>query len=190
MNKHFNESEIILGRLPNKKVVPILIIKSNNIYFGLRLYKYNPNYETTFSSTTKNTKKTKQNFKKTKSTPEILIHQSEGLKFTSVVDIKQKVSLNQIEKIKGLCYLEKTKYQLIINNHNEFLRKEYQEYINSHTKKKKKKHDVEIEISAINNEKSNLIGKRRKKFEKWKGPTRSLNYIEPIHTPYITVYRF
>ena len=57
-------------------------------------------------------------------------------------------------------------------------------------KKKKKKHDVEIEISAINNEKSNLMGKRRKKFEKWKGPTRSLNYIEPIHTPYITVYRF
>ena len=116
MNTHFNESEIILGRLPNKKVVPILIIKSNNIYFGLRLYKYNPNYETTFSSTTKNTKKSKHNFKKTKSNPEILIHQSEGLKFTSVVDIKQKVSLNQIEKIKGLCYLEKTKYQLIIKD--------------------------------------------------------------------------
>ena len=190
MNTHFNESEIILGRLPNKKVVPILIIKSNNIYFGLRLYKYNPNYETTFSSTTKNTKKSKHNFKKTKSNPEILIHQSEGLKFTSVVDIKQKVPLNQIEKIKGLCYLEKTKYQLIINNHNEFLRKEYQASINSHKKKNNRK--SELEISIINNEKYDSKGNRieRKGARKRKGTRRSLDYIEPIHTPYITVYRF
>ena len=190
MNKHFNESEIILGRLPNKKVVPILIIKSNNIYFGLRLYKYNPNYETTFSSTTKNTKKSKHNFKKTKSNPEILIHQSEGLKFTSVVDIKQKVPLNQIEKIKGLCYLEKTKYQTIMNNHNAFLREKYQASINSHKKKNNRK--SELEISIINNEKYDSKGNRieRKGAIKRKGTRRSLDYIEPIHTPYITVYRF
>ena len=187
MNKHFNESEIILGRLPNKKVVPILIIKSNNIYFGLRLYKYNPNYETTFSSTTKNTKKSKHNFKKTKSNPEILIHQSEGLKFTSVVDIKQKVSLNKVEKIKVLCHLEKTKYQTIINNHNAFLREEYQAYINSH--KKTNNQNSELEMSIINNEKYDLTGQKIRAGKR-KGTRRSLDYIEPIHTPYITVYRF
>ena len=40
MNKKFNESEIILGRLPQNKVVPMLIIKANNEIFGLQLYKY------------------------------------------------------------------------------------------------------------------------------------------------------
>ena len=40
MNTQFNECEIILGRLPNNKTTPILIIKSNSTLFGLRLYKY------------------------------------------------------------------------------------------------------------------------------------------------------
>ena len=54
MNKKFNESEIILGRLPQNKVVPMLIIKANNEIFGLQLYKYKPQQET------KNTPKNKK----------------------------------------------------------------------------------------------------------------------------------
>lgn len=188
MNTQFNESEIILGRLPNNKVVPILIIKSNSTLFGLRLYKYNPKHETTFPSKKGKTKNSKHTLKKQKSNIEIIIHQSEGLKFTSVVDIKQKVSLNKIEKIKVLCHLEKAKYQTIINNHNAFLREEYQAYINSH--KKTNNQNSELEISIINNEKYDLKGQKIKKERKRKGTRRSLDYIEPIHTPYITVYRF
>ena len=109
------------------------------------------------------------------------------MKFTSVVDIKQKVSLNKIEKIKVLCHLEKAKYQTIINNHNAFLREEYQEYINSH--KKTNNQNYELEMSIINNEKYDLTGQKTRAGKR-KGTRRSLDYIEPIHTPYITVYRF
>ena len=66
MNTQFNESEIILGRLPNNKVVPILIIKSNSTLFGLRLYKYNPKHETTFPSKKGKTKNSKHTLKKQK----------------------------------------------------------------------------------------------------------------------------
>ena len=183
MNTQFNECEIILGRLSNNKTAPILIIKSKNTLFGLRLYKYNPKHEVTFPS--KKEKIKKQNFKKKKDNIEIIIDQSEGLKFKSVVDIKQKVSLNKVEKIKVLCRLEKTKYQTIITTHNAFLREEYQASINSHKKRKNQNYD--LEISIINNEKYDLKVKRG---GKRRGTRRSLDYIEPIHTPYITVYRF
>lgn len=172
MNTEFNESEVILGRLSNNKVVPLLIIKSNSTLFGLRLYKYNSRHKSTSS------KKQKDNY-------EIIIHRSEGLRFTSVVNIEHKIPLNRIEKIKLLFHLKEEKYQTIINYHNDFLREKYQQYTNS--RKKIKNITSNIEVNAINNEKYVVQGKKGRPDRI--GPKSSLNYTQPVHTPYITVYR-
>ena len=148
--------------------------------------KYNPKHKVTFPL--KKAKIKKQNLKKQKNNIEIIIDQSEGLKFKSVVDIKQKISLNNVEKIKVLCHLEKTKYQTIITTHNAFLREEYQASIDSH--KKRKNQNSELEISIINNEKYDLKGKKVINSRRRQGPPRSIDYSDPIYTPCIKVYRF
>ena len=166
MDAKFNNREIILGRLPQNKVVPILIIKHNDEIFGLQLYTYHTN--------------------KRKNSSEIFIGRPKNLNFDSAVNITKKISLKNIHKIKVLSYLNTKQYNKIINKYNNPAQVECKDY----KQLQKERRDLELERRIINNEKYDLKGQKIKKERKRKGTRRSLDYIEPIHTPYITIYRF
>ena len=199
MNKKFNESEIILGRLPQNKVVPMLIIKANNEIFGLQLYKYKPQQETKNPSKNKKNKNSKCVPQKRKNRFEVFIDQPEGLNFKSVVNITKKLPLEDVHKIKILSRIDRKLYKKIVDKYNAFVRDGGKDYRQLH----QELHDLnlKIEMCKMNNERydmyvqqRNIIAKKLgysgKTLTKRKGTRRSLDYIEPIHTPYITVYRF
>ncbi len=166
MDAKFNNREIILGRLPQNKVVPILITKINDEIFGLQLYTYNPN--------------------KRENSGEIFIGRPKNLNFDSAINITQKIPPKNIHKIKVLSHLNTKQYNKIINKYNNPTQGECKNY----KQLQKERRDLELELCIINNEKYDLKGQKIKKTRKRKGTRRSLDYIEPIHTPYITVYRF
>ena len=199
MNKKFNESEIILGRLPQNKVVPMLIIKANNEIFGLQLYKYKPQQETKNTPKNKKNKNSKCVPQKRKNRFEVFIDQPEGLHFKSVVNITKKLPLEDVHKIKILSRIDRKLYKKIVDKYNAFVRDGGKNYRQLH----QELHDLnlKIEMCKMNNQRydmyvqqRNIIAKKLgysgKTLTKRKGTRRSLDYIEPIHTPYITVYRF
>ncbi len=59
--------------------------------------------------------------------------------------------------------------------------------IHTNSRKKIKNITSNIEVNAINNEKYVVQGKKGQPDRI--GPKSSLNYTQPVHTPYIIVYR-
>ena len=164
MAEQLKNREIILGRLSQDKVVPILIIETDDIIFGLQLYSYKPH--------------------KRKGINEISIGRPRNLKYDCAVNINRKIPLKNIKFIKKLSFLTTKQYNKIMNLYGG--RINYRDLKQT----KKERLDLELELCILNNEKYDLKGKKIINSRRKKGTSRSLDYIDPVHTPYITVYRF
>ena len=115
------------------------------------------------------------------------------------MNITKKLPLEDVHKIKILSRIDRKLYKKIVDKYNAFVRDGGKDYRQLH----QELHDLnlKIEMCKMNNQRydmyvqqRNIIAKKLgysgKTLTKRKGTRRSLDYIEPIHTPYITVYRF
>lgn len=164
MDEKFNNCEIILGRLPHSKAVPILIIEIDDKIFGLQLYSYKSH--------------------KRKNSNEVIIGRPKNLKYDCAVNISKKVPLKSISMITKISFLSTKQYKKIMDAYAG--RTNYKDL----KKAKREQLALELELSILNNEKYDLKDKKIINSRRRKGSSRSLDYIEPVHTPYIKVYRF